>query len=694
MQMAAAFAALSMVSITLAAEIKAEVALRAAMEQETVKGDLKGAIEQYKKILGAYPQERSVAARALLHIGDCYEKLGQSDAQKAYERLLRDYPEQKEAAAARTKLAGPAKSAGDGVIQRSLKVGLGASPGFFGPSPDGRYLAFNIYGNLALHDLVSGGERDITHESPWQAYNDYPVFTPDSKRIVYRRVADGQELRIIAADGTGMRTILRNPEYRYVTESAVSPDGTTVAVLAGLKDETWQIALVSLDSGKVRVLKTIGWARPDVGNFSADGRWIVYSVPRQGEPSGHHEVYSIAVDGSGEFRIAPAMATDTNPYFSPDGSRAVFMGERPGQDNLWSVRVADGRPLGAPEVLKSDVGGVPVGFTAGGSLYFLGSSSRIGVFTAEADPRTWKVRNTLKEISSPVRQSCAVDPVWSPNGDMLAYSVPAQATSRSAYQVQMESTYSKSTTIMIRNQASGQEREMVIPGGRLRGWFPDNNSLLVNTGAGGLRTVEMSTGKERILIDKEVGLPVASIDGKAIFYYVRDSGFSSKPDKPKQGVDTVHIMRRGAGTDEDKELGHLETDRGIVTDLSPSPDGSNVAFIALLPSEGRHLFVLSASGGSPREVQRPKGTLAGGFAWTGDSKALLFVRDPEEPSKGNQVWAVPIDGAAPYATGIEGGGLYSLSVYPDGRVAFTGHIREGDQVSVLDNLFPKSSPRK
>src|SRR5215469_5272638 len=106
MQMAAALAALSIVSITLAAEIKAEVALRAAMEQETVKGDLKGAIEQYKRILGAYPQERSVAARALLHIGECYEKLGQSDAQKAYERLLNDYPEQKEAAAARAKLVG------------------------------------------------------------------------------------------------------------------------------------------------------------------------------------------------------------------------------------------------------------------------------------------------------------------------------------------------------------------------------------------------------------------------------------------------------------------------------------------------------------------------------------------------------------------------------------------------------------
>jgi hypothetical protein len=46
---------------------KAEVALRAAMEKETVEGDVKGAIEQYKKL--AQNSNKSVAARALLRLG-------------------------------------------------------------------------------------------------------------------------------------------------------------------------------------------------------------------------------------------------------------------------------------------------------------------------------------------------------------------------------------------------------------------------------------------------------------------------------------------------------------------------------------------------------------------------------------------------------------------------------------------------
>jgi tetratricopeptide (TPR) repeat protein len=71
------------------AEVGTEVALRAAMEKETVKGDLKGAIDQYKKL--AQGKDRAVAAKALVRMGQCYEKLGDAEARKAYERVVREY---------------------------------------------------------------------------------------------------------------------------------------------------------------------------------------------------------------------------------------------------------------------------------------------------------------------------------------------------------------------------------------------------------------------------------------------------------------------------------------------------------------------------------------------------------------------------------------------------------------------------
>jgi len=67
-----------------------EVALQAAMKKESVDGDLKGAIEAYKKI--AQSRNRAVTAKALVRMGQCYEKLGDAESRKAYERVLREHP--------------------------------------------------------------------------------------------------------------------------------------------------------------------------------------------------------------------------------------------------------------------------------------------------------------------------------------------------------------------------------------------------------------------------------------------------------------------------------------------------------------------------------------------------------------------------------------------------------------------------
>src|SRR5262245_20136910 len=70
----------------LAAQGKGDVELRAAMETETVKGDLKGAIEQYRKV-AAEARDRAVAAMALVRMADCYQRLGDAQARVIYERV-------------------------------------------------------------------------------------------------------------------------------------------------------------------------------------------------------------------------------------------------------------------------------------------------------------------------------------------------------------------------------------------------------------------------------------------------------------------------------------------------------------------------------------------------------------------------------------------------------------------------------
>src|SRR5688572_16545661 len=78
----------------------------AAQHKAAVEGDLKGAIEDYKAIVGRAGANRAVAAEALLRLADVYRTLGDAEARSTYERIVRDYGDQKDAVSiARTQLA-------------------------------------------------------------------------------------------------------------------------------------------------------------------------------------------------------------------------------------------------------------------------------------------------------------------------------------------------------------------------------------------------------------------------------------------------------------------------------------------------------------------------------------------------------------------------------------------------------------
>lgn len=75
----------------------AERLLESAIHEEMVVGNLPGALEQYKAALAQSGTNRTVAARALFHIGQCQERLGQrADAHGTYTRVAKEYSDQVE----------------------------------------------------------------------------------------------------------------------------------------------------------------------------------------------------------------------------------------------------------------------------------------------------------------------------------------------------------------------------------------------------------------------------------------------------------------------------------------------------------------------------------------------------------------------------------------------------------------------
>src|SRR5207249_1958236 len=146
---------------------------------------------------------------------------------------------------------------------------------------------------------------------------------------------------------------------------------------------TFQIAVISVVDGSVRVLKTLDSYSLKI-RFSPDGRCIAYDARQQ--DSDNSDIFLLAADGSREIRLVEHPADDQLLGWTPDGNYILFASDRSGTMSAWLQRVSDGKPQGPPDLVKQDIGQAqPVGFTRTGSFYYglvIGSSD---VFTAGYD---------------------------------------------------------------------------------------------------------------------------------------------------------------------------------------------------------------------------------------------------------------------------------------------------------------------
>jgi Tol biopolymer transport system component len=654
-----------------------EAQLGAIIKQAEVELDYAEAIPKYKKFIEENGKDAGLAAKALYHLGLAYEKVGSPEARPTFELVAKQFSTRTEAKAALARLGGAARG------MNVSKIWSGDSRySVISVSPDGRYFV-GMDGSqpgLVLHDISSNTDRRLTTDIGASTINPFAVFTPDGKRIVYAAgfPEDGPaELRIVNLDGTGRRTIVKTTEY-LMEPTAITPDGKTVAVTLGRRDNTWHVGLVSLDNGTITILRDNGWKDTYVGNFSQDGRWLTYFV-QVSRNTVEGAVHTVATDATDEHVLIPANAVNRAPFFTPDGSRVVFRnGTLP--NDLWSIPVAEGKPSGAPELAKSGAGPV-MGFARDGSLYYSDSTYRQGVYVAEVDPATWKLKNAPKDISN-LRPSGMSNPAWSPDGKVLAYAWRPPVT-RSPGDVK----------IVLHSFDGAPDRELSTREDRstLLGWSPDGKSLVITSDDKGMRFFDTETQREQLILKKDSGeseleeaFPFPK-DGRAVFITTVDGRPKGTP-VSSAIAGTLHLTRHDLQTGEERELYRGETRQRFPWPPALSPDGRSVVFGFLRPdAKTQSVFLTSVSGGESRELSTTEGV--NGLAWTQDSKAVLF-------SKSGEIWVHPIDGSAAYSTGIRFSGLSTPSVHPEGtRIAFIASA-SNKHVWTIKNLFPETSAAK
>ncbi len=625
--------------------------LKVAMNTELVDGDLKAAIEQYKKV--ADSANRALAAQALVRMAECYQKLGDSEAQRIYERLVRDFGDRPEATTARARLRPAPSDANAGgataVVERQ-QVWMGDEVNFEGlPSSDGRYLAYvdNSQGqrNVAVRDLKTSENRVLAGaRGSDNGFPQYPVISPDGQLIAFGWYAytpggDSYSINLVRFDGTGMRVLAR-PSIAAVDGFVWAPDGRRLSVVLINKDRTRQIALLTLADGSVTQLRSFRSNSPSFGGFSPDGRFLTYAAPPDGTApeDTNSDVFALAVDGSTVTPLVHGPAQDSQPVWTPDGRAVVFVSDRSGKNGLWAVRVSDGKPVGSPVEIRPGIGSIAnMGFTRSGTLIYGVSDSARDLYIAAVDPATLSVTSAPRRLSDRSAGSNST-PQWSPDGRSIAF---------------LRGSDRRNQTIVIRSVADGLERTLptkivdaVFLMSHGMSWLPDGRALVIRDthpsqeGQALLRCIDVETGEDSVLLNAgrwDIWPPLQiSPDGKTVFYtaFARD---------PVRNVNRLRLMKRELATGRETELFQRETGFFSFYGLSLSPDGSSIVFLDSIGSGPRTLVTMPVVGGTPVELYAgddphptPTSTVGAWMrAWTPDARYVITK------TSDNTVWAYP-----------------------------------------------------
>jgi len=661
-------------------EQQPKLLLEEAGKKELVDGDLKGAIEIYQKILALEDVPRASVARALLHLGQCYEKLGSTEARKAYERLVREFADQsEETTAARARLAA---LGGQDTAMRVRQVWAGPQDDLLGaPTRDGRYLTCQDWPseNVAVRDLATGQKRMLTSKAKGSlefAMLSQP--SPDGKEVAYSwyNAEDFYDLRIVGIGGSNPRVLLTGRELKEVDPYDWSPDGKNVLAVFIRRDTTCQLALVSALDGSVRILKTFDRGWPGRARFSPDGRYVAYHLAQQ-PGSTARDVGVFAVDGSRETVVVRHPADDVLFDWTPDGKGLLFGSDRSGTMGAWWIQVADGQPVGTPELVKPDLGQDvrPLGFTRDGSYYYEVRTGMSDVYIAEVDFASGRV--LAPPIPATERFAGSNNgPDWSRDGRQLAYLShrgPGVWGAR---------------VMCVRDAATGEVREVSSKLKSVIGirWFPDGRFLLAAglspSGERGAFRVDVQTG-EFDRVDLSTPAPIAmravwSADGKTMFYGRWG---------PAAGAST--IVARDLATGREEQL-HSVTEPSVYqSPLSISPDGQRLAVVVRdKGGAARHLTVVPAAGGEARDVLRSTElSWPVSIAWTPDGQGVLFVKQPGTRNSKTELWLVPVNGGEPRKLDLSAPNMRELSVHPNGRrIAFTSG-GDRSEVWVMENFL-------
>jgi Tol biopolymer transport system component len=408
------------------------------------------------------------------------------------------------------------------------------------------------------------------------------------------------------------------------------------------------------------------WISLDV---SPDGQTIVFDLLG--------DLYTLPIGGGKATRLTQGLAYDAQPRFSPDGKNVVFVSDRSGGDNVWTLelgtrdttQITQGNtnlyvsPEFTPDgkyIVASRAGGLggshkiwmypveggsglqltrePAQFkflgaaftTDGNRMWFTG---RPGDWHYNAAmPQTqigWYDRRTGQLSQMSERYGNAFRPAVSPDGRWLTYGTRHETR----------------TGLRIRDLQSGEERWLLFPIQRddvesrapldfLPGYSftPDSRHLVISYGGEIWRVAVEGGTPQKIPFEAEVKLDVGP-----------EVKFANRVDTA--AMHTARQIRNAVPSPDGKRLAFTSFDRLYVADLPDgtprrvtsvnageyhpawSPDGSTLAWVSWDEKAGGHIWKANPGRGRPVQVTRTA-ALYYNIAWSPNGSRIVVSRAP------------------------------------------------------------------
>ena len=477
-------------------------------------------------------------------------------------------------------------------------------------SPDGKRIVFNYKGNLYVVPAEGGKAEQITSNP---AYDTDPIWTPDGKHIVFASYREkSKDIYMVSAEGGVPRRITTHTGNE--TPKAVLDDGRILFTANIQQDVNYgdfpgnaQLYMVGQEGGMPERVTSL-----PVSEVSVNGKGQMLYEDYKGyeDPFRKHHTSSVTrdiwlyepvtegglnVNPDGKFtKLSSFNGEDRDPIFAADGDTFYYISEADGTLNIYRSSISapgtkkqltffKGNPVRYVSVSDNGI----ISFSYDGELYTMKEGT---------EPKKVDIRIVTDQIEAPVQprtiSSGATSLAVSPNGkeiavvlrgDVYVTTVDHRTTKRITDTPQQERDvwFSKDgKTLYYASERNGHwgiwktslidkddkyftyavkmEESLLTKAGETcfqPQVSPDGESIAYLKDRTAVAVMDLKSGKERILLDRNVNYSYS--DGDQSFAWSPDSRYI-----------LCNYQANGGWNNEDVAV--IDVESGEVTDLTES----------------------------------------------------------------------------------------------------------------------------